>query len=85
MLFCQLDGFLRLFKIRACDHEFGTSGFYSSLEHILEVIVMGLLAMVYAPEDGISEIDTDLWSQLSFNFLHALRSAIRHANLRLRI
>ena len=51
---------LRLFQVGACDHEFLTAGVLGSLDHVGEVVFMGALAVVYAPEDRVAEVYANL-------------------------
>ncbi len=60
MLLCQLDGILGLYQVGASDHELDTSCIDGALDHVLEVVFVGILAVVDAMEDGVREIDANL-------------------------
>ena len=55
-----LDCFPRLFQVRPSDHEFHTSYVNRSLQHALKVILVCFLAVVYASEDWVTQIDANL-------------------------
>ena len=58
--FGQLDRLLRLREIRPRDHEFPTPGLEGSSYDVVEVILVGFLAVVYTSEDGVAQVDADL-------------------------
>ena len=53
---------LRLLQIRSGDHKLHTSNIHSAFQNVVQVICMGLLAMVDAAVYRVSEVDTNLIS-----------------------
>lgn len=60
MCFGYFNGMLGLFKIGSRDHELLASGIQTALKNVVEVIFMPLGTMVFAPEDGVAQVDADL-------------------------
>jgi hypothetical protein len=60
MRFCNLDGMLGLFEVRARDHKLLATSIESPLNNVFEVVFMSLRAVVLALENWIGKIDTDL-------------------------
>jgi hypothetical protein len=62
---CEFDCILALLQVRACDHHLGDTSFEGSFDDLLEIIVVGLLAVMHATIYLISKVDADLsgvWS-----------------------
>ena len=53
---------LRLFEIGASDHEFCAANVSSSLDDVGQIIFMGLFAVITAPENGVAQVDANLFN-----------------------
>jgi hypothetical protein len=60
MLFSQLNSFLGLAQVGACDEQLLTSRFSCAGEDVEEVVRMSLGAMVEAAVDRVREVDANL-------------------------
>lgn len=60
MLPRNLHCVLRLFQVRPRHHHLLTARCLGALEHSVKVILVRLLAVVHAAEDGIAQVDADL-------------------------
>ncbi len=60
MILGQVNGMLRFDQIGPGDHHLRAANIDSSLDDILLIILMRLLAVVDALKNGISKIDADL-------------------------
>ena len=49
-----------LCEVGAGDHEFLAACIEGALDHVFKVIVVALLVVVDAAEDGVGEVDADL-------------------------
>jgi hypothetical protein len=58
--FGNLNSVFRLFQIGPRHHKLLASGVQSSLDYILEVIVVSLFPVIFSPEYGIRQVDTNL-------------------------
>jgi hypothetical protein len=56
----------RLLEIGSRDHKLRTTHIQRSLYNLVEVIVMGLFAMVHASKGRVAEVDTNLVEVVSF-------------------
>jgi hypothetical protein len=55
----------RACEVRAGDDQFAATNFLCSRDHCVEVVRMSLRAMIFASEDGIGKIDSNLpWVRL---------------------
>ena len=50
----------RLLQIRSGHHELGATNITGSLDHIIQIILMRLLAMIPASKHGITQVDPNL-------------------------
>lgn len=71
MFLSHLDCVFRFIEVRSGDHHLHASYIDCSLEYIVQIILVSLLAMVDSPKYWISEIDAHLrfWSAIIFNRL----------------
>ena len=68
----ELDGVLGLLEAGARHHEFLAAGVLCALQHPLEVVWVASLAVVYASEHGITQVDADLALLLAILSGHVL-------------
>ena len=61
MCFRNLDSMLRLLQVRPRDHEFLAASIYTALENVFKVIFMSLGSVIFSSENGVGEVDADLF------------------------
>jgi hypothetical protein len=53
---------LRLLQVRPRDHEFLTASIYTALKNVFKVVFVSLGSMVFSSEDGVGEVDANLFA-----------------------
>jgi hypothetical protein len=65
MFTSYLHGVSGLYQVRTRHHKLLTSCIDSSLDDVLQVILMHLFAVICTPENGVAEVDADLADALA--------------------
>lgn len=56
----DLHGTLGLYEVRAGNHKFLATDLARTLDNIVHVVVVDLLAMIVSSEDRVTQVDADL-------------------------